>query len=305
MNLRPEIVIPQLPDFRPLPAEDPGFSAAICRMVEETGLSERTPAESSPDGKEEWASICVADLADIECPRVGGWEAGHFIYPASTYKMYVLGEAVRQVCAGEISLDDMVRVAEHNVREQSRLEPNQHVTVSEVLRLMCQYSDNTAANVAIDLVNRERASALLRAMGCSGSDITRKFLPRSREDQGYGDVPGTESCARHFAEFLWAVETGAIGGGRGRGLIKGYLGTISTNVRRLRAGLPPSATIYSKTGEWNIFSSECGIVEDGPIRYLFCALTALPHEIGAPRIARFAGRVHQLVHRTGKPAGEV
>jgi hypothetical protein len=135
----------------------------------------------------------------------------------------------------------------------------------------------------------------MRALGCNGSDITRKFLPRTLEDDGYSTVPGTVTCARHLATFLWAVETGAIGGGRGRGLIKGYLATNVANRERLRAGLPESATIYSKTGEWNIFVSEAGIVEDGPVRYIICVLTAMPMAKSAPRIAAFGRMVHSLL----------
>ncbi len=106
---------------------------------------------------------------------------------------------------------------------------------------------------------------MLRAIGCSGSEITRKYLPRSLEDDGYSTAPGTTSCALHFAQFLWAVEQGAIGGGRGRGLIRAYMAMDETAPERFAAGLPPSATIYSKTGTWDIFTSQAAIIEDGPV----------------------------------------
>jgi len=295
LTLRADVVIPDLPGFRPLPPPDPVFERQIADLVRKAGLDEHTSATDNPDNEEEWSSVCVVDIRDITNPRVGGWEAENFVYPASTYKMYVVGEAVRQVCAGERSLDDLTTVAAHNVRSDSRLTTGQTVTLSEILRLVSQYSDNTAANVAIDIVDRQRASALLRAMGCEGSDVTRKFLPRSLEDDGYTTVPGTVTSARHLATFLWAVETGAIGGGRGRGLIKGYLGTNVANKERLRAALPATATIYSKTGEWNIFVSEAGIVEDGPVRYIICVLTAMPLAKSAPRIAAFGRMVHELL----------
>lgn len=295
LQLRPDVKIPVLKGFRPLPEPDKEFSRQIGEIVKEVKLDEHTPASKSADNREEWSSICVVDLADIDHPRVASWEATHFVYPASTYKMYVLGEAIRQVCAGERGLDDLTTVAAHNVREESHLTSGVVVSLSEVLRFMCQYSDNTAANVAIDTVDRQRASALLRAMGLKGSDITRKYLPRSREDDGYTSVPGTETCALHQATFLWATETGAIGGGRGRGLIKAYLSMITTNYDRVRSGLPESATICSKTGEWDTYTGEAGIVEDGKTRYIICVLTALPQEVSAPRIGAFAKGVHALL----------
>ena len=297
LTLRPDVRLPDLPGFRPLPKPDPAFSAQVASIVTSAGLDALTPASNNADNEDERSSICIVDISDIGHPRVGGWQMENFVYPASTYKMYVVGEAIRQVCAGERSLDDVTTIAPHNLRDDSRLTADSRVSLSEILRLICQYSDNTAANVAIDIVDRQRASALLRAMGCRGSDITRKFLPRSREDDGYTSVPGTATCALHYATFLWATETGAIGGGRGRGLIKAYLSTIVTNNDRVRAGLPPSATVYSKTGEWENFTAEAGIVEDGPTRYIICVMTAMPREKAAPRIAEFTCQVHALLKR--------
>jgi len=293
--LGPETNIPRLKDFQPLPESDTGFSEIIARFVRESGLDERTPPEQNPDEHEEWSSICVVDLSNKENPRVGGWEEKNFVYPASAYKLYVLGEAIRQVTEGERSLEDPVVVKEHNVRSHSRLSPGQATTLSEVLRLMMMYSDNTAANEAIDVVDRRRASGLLRAMGCRGSDITRKFLSRTLEDDGYSTVPGTTSSALHFATFLWAVETGAIGGGRGRGLIKGYMSFTATGKRRITAGVPESATVYHKTGTWNTFTSDVALVEDGDVKYIICILTALRSEKVEPRIGSFTQKLHEYL----------
>lgn len=304
LTLRPDVKIPELPAFRPLPPEDVEFSRQIARLVAETALDEHTSATLNPDKEEEWSSICVVDLSDPARPRVGGWEMDNFVYPASTYKLYVLGEAIRQVVAGEHGLDDIRLVKQHNVRADSRLTSGQAVSVSEVFRLMMQYSDNTASNEAIDLVDRQRASALLRAMGLEGSDITRKYLSRDLEDEGYSKVPGTASCARHFATFLWATETGAIGGGRGRGLIKAYMATDTTAPNRIRAGLPKSATLYSKTGTWNIFTSQAALIEDGSTRYILCILTAMRVDVAESRMAEFTRKVHYLLKSAAVAGGE-
>lgn len=306
LTLRDEITTPTLTGFRPLPPEDRAFSAALEPLVRAAALDEMTPAADNPDGEDEWASICLVDLSGPGAPRVAGWKAENFVYPASTYKMYVLGEAIRQVVEGRLHLDDAVTVAPHNEREGDRLRGGQTTTLAEVLRLMSQHSDNTAANVAIDTVDRQRASALLRAMGLRGSDITRKFLPRSREDAGYAEVPGTTTCALHQATFLWAAESGAIGGGRGRGLIRGFLATCETGRERFRAGLPDSATLLSKTGEWDTFTAQAAIVEDGPVRYILCVMTAMPEDKAAPRMARFAAAVHAMMRagEAGRARGE-
>lgn len=299
LTLRPDVKIPDLPGFRVLPAPDTSFTSAVTDIVKATKLDEITPIEKSADNREERSSICIVDLRDTSHPVVADYNAGRFIYPASAYKAYVLGEAIRQVCAGERSLDDPTTVVARNVRSDSRLTTGEVVSLSEILRLMCAYSDNTAANVAIDVVDRQRASAMLRAMGLTGSDITRKYLARTLEDDGYSTVPSTESNALHFATFLYAVETGAIGGGKGRGLIKAYL---SMNGKYMGAGLPPSATLFSKTGWWNTYTCEIGLVEDGATRYITCVMTPYPSEIAAGRIADFTRRLHALMIKCSEEA---
>jgi len=288
----------QMLHFSPLPAPDPRFSAELELIVQATGLDAMTPAAENPDNEDEWSSICVVDLADPRAPRVAAWKGDNFVYPASTYKMYVLGEAIRQVVEEGLPLDREVTVKEHNVRDGSALKPGQLTTVSEVLRLTIQYSDNTAANEAIDLVHRERATALLHALGCKGSEVTRKYLSRKLEDPGWENAPSTTTNALHLATFLWAVESGAIGGGRGRGLIKSYLAMDVTVPLRFRAGLPDTATLYSKTGTWNIFTSQAAIVEDGNVRFILCALTAQKDDVADPRLAALAREVYALLQRS-------
>jgi beta-lactamase class A len=293
MILRDDIEIPTLPKFTPLPPLDEELSEKLRIIVEEAGLAEMAPADKSPDGKDEWSSICLVDLSDIDNPRVAGWKAENFVYPASTVKMYAMGEAIRHVVAGNMTLEDVHAIKPHNVREGSLPKPGQEMSLSEIIRLTIQYSDNTTANELIDIADRQRVSALMHAMGCQGSELTRKYLSRDLEDEGYANVRGTETSALHLATFLWAVETGAIGGGKGRGLIKGYLAMNEKG--RFFRGLPESATIFSKTGWWNIYTSEAAIVEDGGKRYILCALTVYPTAVADERLARLAGAVHQLL----------
>ncbi|CAN5406582.1 hypothetical protein BH09SUM1_BH09SUM1_30850 [soil metagenome] len=293
--LKPGIELPKLDNFNPLPDADPEFSAQIDALVKETGLDVMTPAADNQDGEDEWSSICIVDLRDRDKPRVASWKAVNFIYPASTYKMYVIGEAIREVVAGEHKLDDVLTVSEKNWRKDSKLVSGEKTTLSEILRLTAQYSDNTAANIAIDTVDRQKATALMWALGCKGSEITRKFLGRDSEDEGYANIVSTTSCALHQATFLWAVESGAIGGGKGRGLIKAYLSMCESDYDRNRKALPDSATLFSKTGEWENFTTEASIVEDGDTRYIIAVMTAQPRETVAPKMVAFATKVHELM----------
>ncbi|MCC5876716.1 MAG: serine hydrolase [Candidatus Sumerlaeia bacterium] len=293
MELRPDVQIPDLPGFTPLPPSDPDLSEKLRLLVEEAGLDEGAPAESSPSNIDEVASIALVDFRDPANPRVADWNGDAFVYPASTYKMYVAGEAIRRVVDGEMSLDDVHEIAPRNVRGGSRPEAGDPMSLSEIIRLTMQYSDNTTANELIDIVDRHKASALMHALGCQGSEITRKFLPRNVEDEGFEDIMGTVTSGRHLATFLWAVEQGAIGGGKGRGLIKAYLAMNDRG--RFYKGLPESATIHSKTGWWNIYTSEAAIIEDGDLRYILCVLSVQPTSVAEERMAKLAASVHAML----------
>ncbi len=286
---------PELVQWTTLPEKDVELSEQLAAIVKATGLDRMTPAADNPDDEDEWSSICLVDFSDLDNIRVAGWKEDNFIYPASTYKMYVVGEAIRQITLGEYTLDKEVIVKEHNIRGGTRLKANEPFTVSEILRLTSQYSDNAAANEAIDLVDRRRASALMHALGCEGSEITRKYLSRDLEDEGYAEIRGTETNALHSATFLWAVESGAIGGGKGRGLIKSYLAKDERDDRRFRAGLPSSATVYSKGGTWNVFTSEAAIIEDGKIRFILCAFTAIKSDESEEMLAELGRGVYELL----------
>src|SRR5690606_19215324 len=104
-DLWKDLPVLQLERTAPLPPPDPEFDKTIKDLVEETGLDKRTPASDNPDGVESWGSVCVVDYSSVK-PVVGGWEMENMVYPASSYKMYVLGEVTRQVCSGDRTLDD-------------------------------------------------------------------------------------------------------------------------------------------------------------------------------------------------------
>ena len=79
---------------------------------------------------------------------------------------------------------------------------------------------------------------------------------------------------------------------------------IDTAKERIRAGLPESATLYSKSGTWNTFTSEVAIVEDGDLRYIVCILTALPSDKANPRIAAFIHSLHKELKTTTDRANQ-
>ena len=76
---------------------------------------------------------------------------------------------------------------------------------------MLTRSDSTASNVLIDLVSRESIiKNIIHRYRWQGSEVTRKFLTRIKENKKYQFSQTTMSCARHIAEFFYLVETGQL-----------------------------------------------------------------------------------------------
>lgn len=161
-------------------------------------------------------SFAVIDLNDPS-PKIFGYNLDHFIYPASMYKVFIGAEVLRRIEIGDFSLDQKVVIKSPNdVDKDARIFPGDtrnllnsgdEVNIDHLLDLMLTRSDNTASNCLIDLVGRESITEnIIYKNGWQGSEVTRKFLDRIKEDKPYQFSSTTMSCARHFAEYFYLVE---------------------------------------------------------------------------------------------------
>jgi hypothetical protein len=190
----------------------------------ETILGRRTIVSLPSDIGTQVASILPAGaifgLAAISLHRpfrILGLDPGLMFSAASLSKLFIAAEVLRMVDAEELRLDDSVRIDPVNcvgdpngLISRSRIDDlvgNTRVTVECLAEAMLSNSSNTAANVLIDLVSRESINDnVIRRFGWSGSEVTRKFLPRGLEPESYRDAPPTLTCAQHVAEFFLLLE---------------------------------------------------------------------------------------------------
>lgn len=156
---------------------------------------------------------------DIDDPKFAiGREQKRFHSAASVAKLYIATEVLRQISTDQLRTDDLVTVAEINCVGDSNglthrervdsIEPGDQIAVEDLVEIMLSVSSNTAANVLIDLVGRESINKnVIAKYGWQGSEVTRKYLPRTKEVKGYIDAPATVTCSLHVAELLFRVET--------------------------------------------------------------------------------------------------
>lgn len=124
----------------------------------------------------------------------------HKFFPASTQKIYVLGELYRQYANGELSPDDMATLYEHNRVPgagvvQGYSEGSQF-TLDYLVDLVTTISDNTAANILITMVGGgEVINPHLHQMDLKETFVTGKYY---HFDETYFRTSPADA-ARYFA----------------------------------------------------------------------------------------------------------
>lgn len=256
-------------------------------------------------------SFALINLKGKE-PKVAGFEMDHFIYPASIYKVFVAAEILRQIDSGHRKLDSIVEIepdneVDTNVRffpksthKDSRpmLKTGDKVMLDYLLDLMLTRSDNTAANVLIDIADREKINSnIILPNGWNGSEVTRKFLDRLKEKGDHRISSITVSNARHLAELFYKIETNQLVSPFVSGKLKGYLLKWNRD-RRKGLCIPEFRSYYRKGGwlevngyKWNVwrgikasynkgyavikYAGDVGVAETKDCHYVIALLTQI------------------------------
>jgi beta-lactamase class A len=282
--------------------QDEQFTKQLHQIIKKAGLDGIYP---SVDGDQP-ISFAVIDLNGSQ-PILGGVHMQHYIYPASVYKMYVGMEVLKQVSEGKYSLyQQRVINNPHNIVDSVKeilddprplLQPKDTVTINYLLHLMITRSDNSAANIMIDVATRPQINATIHAMGWQGSEVTRKFLDRKYEEPGYKKIRGTETSALDAADFMYKVEENKLVNPWVSMEMKNLLGS-QLDTTKVAAGLPKNVMFYHKTGWWNMFTNDVGIVDDGHIRYIIALFTPLHEEQADPKMKKVSRLVYELMKKS-------
>ena len=126
---------------------------------------------------------------------------------ASLIKVAVMAEVYRQVDAGKVRLDQKVvlRDAEKAGDETiplNMLHDGTELTVSDLLKFMIAYSDNTATNLLVGLVGTKNVDALLDSLGLTKTRLYRPtfrdghadLLPEEEKEYGLGSTTPREAA---------------------------------------------------------------------------------------------------------------
>jgi beta-lactamase class A len=180
------------------------------------------------------------------------------VFPtASTIKLSILYELLKQAEAGTLKLDERVVLDRAQVVGGSGV--LQHLTTPALsLRdhaaLMIIVSDNTSTNVVIDAVGMARVNERMTAFGLGDIRLRRKMLDAAAAARGDENVASPASLAA-IAERLW----------RGEGLSAESRTEAHRILRRvsgqIRSAVPGSVPVFEKTGSLTGVRAEAAIVE--------------------------------------------
>jgi beta-lactamase class A len=157
-----------------------------------TGLQAQ-PGEL-PDAPTTWAGVeealanagaastyAAVEIADDGSQRVIQRSQEQGSVPlGSSFKIYVLGALVQAIEQGDVRWDDQLTITDELKSlpsgELQDRPSGSTVTVQEAAEKMIQISDNTATDLLIDRLGRDRVEAILSTMGM-GAESQRRTLP--------------------------------------------------------------------------------------------------------------------------------
>ncbi|SCY79912.1 serine hydrolase [Alkaliphilus peptidifermentans] len=147
------------------------------------------------------AAIYVKDTETNEVITINSQERFH---AASTIKIPILWEALRQVEKGSIKLDDKILLKDVDkvggCGVLFLLHNGLQLTLEDLLHLMIDISDNTATNMVIDFIGKDNVNKALEELGMVDTFLARKLMVV---------IPGVYSytCAKDIGRILEAFIT--------------------------------------------------------------------------------------------------
>lgn len=128
----------------------------------------------------ERSAFLLAEVRDGTCTPVESAGANQALPIGSIFKLYVLGAVVAAVDAGDLTWDDTLTLTEELKSLPSGTlheEPaGTEVSVREAAEAMISVSDNTATDLLIDAVGRERVERALTDLGHRAPALNTPFL---------------------------------------------------------------------------------------------------------------------------------
>jgi beta-lactamase class A len=190
---------------------------------------------------------------------------------ASLIKIPIMMEILNQVKEGKLSLKQRITV-EDNVKVPfsilNLLESGNSYTLKDVITLMIIQSDNTAANILMDLAGMDNVNNYVKNLGIKNTVLQRKMMDSEARKEGREN----KTTAAEMAKFFEIIYKGERAKESYSVIMKNIL-TAQLDNSVMRLNIPDDTLIAHKTGDLDGISHDAGIVYLPNVDYIFCGLT--------------------------------
>lgn len=135
-------------------------------------------------------------LEDLDTHETWASNGEEVFYAASVIKLPILIAAFTAFEQRELSLDDTVALKREDLVGGSgvlqHMTPGTHFTVYDLLTLMIIQSDNTATNMVIDLVGKEKIQETMEKLGLEKSKFFNKVMVVPADLEGVNQITAGE-----------------------------------------------------------------------------------------------------------------
>jgi beta-lactamase class A len=134
-------------------------------------------------------SSCIVIRGEKETPnRVVSFNPEQVFPAASLAKIPILIEVARQVASGQLVWEERYAVPQEarvpSAGVLADLMPDLRLALRDLAHLMITISDNTAANVLLDLVGLDAVNAAIRDLGLTSTRLERRFMDFAARQAG-------------------------------------------------------------------------------------------------------------------------
>ncbi len=240
------------------------------------------PADAVERGASAQASGEVATGVSIRVDEV---------FPAASLaKLPIAIELMRRADLGQFDLGerfdtaDAPRVGGAGVLDF--LDPATRLTLGELCTLMLIVSDNTAANVILDLVGIGEVNESMQRLHLTHTKLARRFMDLAARATGRDNL----TSAGDMLTLLSLIRGNALPGGR---RLREMLAAQQSFGELIEGWLPAGATLAHKDGTLDGVVHDAGILSGSGGVAMYCVLTAEQPDTPAARAA--VGRIVRLL----------
>lgn len=186
---------------------------------------------------------------------------------ASLIKVPVMIEAFRQIREGFLDPDARIFVNPEEVVPFSVLEfldSRNSYTLLDIIRLMIVYSDNTAANIMIDLLGMDSVNRCIKDLGWKNTQLRRKMMDSESRKEGRENLTTAEDMADLMVRLYHGGIIDESFSHRILAIMKGQADECM-----MRVDLPDEIIMARKSGELENLDHEVAIVYGDLCDYLY------------------------------------